>query len=93
MRLITTAKEGSELFYFYVMPQATEQNVGCKDSGGFANYLSLTYNLQTLLKTYNNCHTCFSTTKKKVSDNVKKFARFFDRKERKAECASINSPM
>ena len=45
MRLITAAKEGSELFYFYVMPQATEQNVGCKDSGEFANYLSLTYNL------------------------------------------------
>lgn len=66
MRLITAAKEGSELFYFYVMPQATEQNVGCKDSGEFANYLSLTYNLQTLLKTYNNCHTCISTTKKKL---------------------------
>lgn len=71
MRLITAAKEGSELFYFYVMPQATEQNVGCKDSGEFANYLCLTYNLQTLLKTYNNCHTCFSTTKKKVSDTLK----------------------
>lgn len=71
MRLITAAKEGSELFYFYVMPQATEQNVGCKDSGEFANYLSLTYNLQTLLKTYNNCHTFFSTTKKKVSDTLK----------------------